>query len=202
MQVYLGDTGSSKIIKILQQLGWGRIVITRTIKLYSGEPWGFDNGAFIQWRQGEKWSDSKFLKRLDLAMSMGTPTIAVTPDIVAKGEESLAFSLKWIHRLPKWPWYIAIQDGMTPNMVYPYIELFSGIFMGGTNTFRKTAPIWAKLAHNAGKKFHLGRCNESHLKLAEKCKADSVDSCGPLWEETKIHSFINAYKNRKQSLFM
>jgi hypothetical protein len=164
----------------------------RSISLYPYEPWGFDNGAFKAWSKGEKFPDKIFLKRLDKAYRVSTdPLVAVCPDVVAGGLDSLEFSLGWLRRLPSdWPWYLAVQDGMTHESVAEVVHLFSGIFLGGTDRFKLTAYGWSRLAHSCGKKFHYGRAGTLRkLAHAHAVEADSLDSNFPLWSTGRMFRF-------------
>jgi len=178
-----GDTRSKKIIKILQIYGMGRMFIDRIIKVYPQEPWGFDNGAFRDWLNGKDFDAEAFLRRLEIAYRIGTPYLAVVPDIVAGGDKSLEFSLGWLEKLPQeWPWYLAVQDGMKLEQVNEVISPFAGIFLGGTDKFKATAWHWCKLAHIHGKKFHYARAGTPRKLIdAKKVGADSCDSAFPLW---------------------
>src|SRR5215471_20021965 len=99
-QVIIGDTRSIKNVQRLKELGWGRMFSSVKPTPYEGEPWGFDNGAFYNWKHGMPFDEPRFLYRLWQAVSLaGKPYFAVVPDIVAAGCSSLAFSLKWIERI-------------------------------------------------------------------------------------------------------
>lgn len=189
--VLVGETRSSTNIEHLKRLGWGRMWTERTPSLFEGERWGFDNGAFVAWKRKESFPVDAFQRRLDAAVSIGTPMLAVCPDIVANGCESLPFSLDWIGRLPSnWPWYLAVQDGMVCDEVQPHLKKFSGIFLGGSDKFKAQAYRWCKLAHSNGLKFHYGRAGTPRKLLsAFKVGADSVDSAFPLWTSERMKTF-------------
>lgn len=116
------------------------------------------------------------------------PDFGVCPDIVCGGMESLRFSLAWIERLmmtPSFPWYLAVQDGMTTSSVAEAweeaIEVespFGGIFVGGSLPWKyETSATWVRFAHERGVKCHIGRVSSvDRLKWAEVIGADSVDS--------------------------
>lgn len=162
---------------------------------YEGEPWCFDNGAFRCWQDGNLFDDCKFAARLEVALQIGRPYLAVVPDIVAAGCSSLGFSLKWREKLPnEWPWYLAVQDGMTIHDVKPYLGLFDGVFLGGSDEFKRQAWRWRVFAKDHGKPFHYGRAGTiSKLESALKMKADSLDSAYPLWEKSRFARFQKMY---------
>ena len=192
MLVLVGETGDKHYLTALQKLGWGRMFISKTPKPCPGERWGFDNGAYRDWLAGGAFDGDRFLRRLERAYRAGTPYLAVTPDIVAGGLRSLEFSLRWLERLPEgWPWFLAVQDGMRTSDIEPVIHLFAGIFMGGTDAFKATAPHWADLAHRCGKKFHYGRVGTYRkLRHAFESGADSIDSALPIWKRERFAQFV------------
>jgi len=199
--VFVGDTRSKKNIERIQQLGWGRLFCTVQPTPFPGEKWAFDNGAFWQWQRGLSFDHHIFRERLSKARAAASqhnnPALAIVPDIVAGGCSSLAFSLDWIGRLREeddWPWYLAVQDGMTIHDVKPEIARFDGIFLGGTDSFKTKAWTWCRFAHDQGKKFHYGRCGTlPKMKSAVKMGADSLDSSFPLWTEERFETFWKQY---------
>jgi len=207
LRFLIGEHSSPKYVReIFRPLEWGRMWVFRTIRLYEGERWGFDNGAFKAFVDGEPWSESAYMKRLDAAHALGTPLLAVCPDKVGAGAESLATSAEWMSsgRLPdEWPWYLALQDGMTEDDVRPLLPMFSGIFMGGTREFKKEAPAWCRFAHLHRLPFHYGRA--SHVRRLEECEsmgADTADSTQPLWQKDApgngMKQFVDWFSGRGQ----
>ena len=179
----------------------GRMVIDTAIKPYQGEPWGFDNGAFRDWLNGKEFDSSAFLLRLEMAKKIGTPYLAVTPDIVAGGDKSLYFSLDWLDKLQEWPWYLAVQDGMKLDQVSKILKPFAGIFLGGTDKFKATAWHWCKLAHMHGKKFHYARAGTPRKLIeAKKVGADSCDSAFPLWSMERFMALINEWEGNTEQV--
>lgn len=188
----LGDTRKSEWVAKLQELGWGRMVSEKHPAPYPDEPWGFDNGAFSAWLKQEPFPHDRFLYRLDIALDKPTPYLAVVPDLVARGIESLEFSLGWLDSLPDtWPWYLAVQDGMKIQDVEPVLDRFAGIFLGGTTRFKSTAPEWYEVARRNGKRFHYARASTPRrIEHAKRIGADSLDSAFPLWTEERFNEFI------------
>lgn len=195
--VLTGETRSHCNVAQLNQLGWGRLFLNRRPSPYPYERWGFDNGAFVAWRRLQPFPTEVFKKRLELAMQVPSdPYLAVVPDIVANGCESLQFSLDWRMKLPShWPWYLAVQDGMEVVDVEPHLHLFSGIFLGGTDSFKDTAEQWCNLAHKHQLKFHYGRCGTLGKVLhAFDIGADSLDSAFMLWTAERLQAFVTFYQ--------
>ena len=198
VKILLGDTRKLSWLKRIKEYRWGRMfAVAAPPTPYSGEPWGFDNGAFKAWQDKAPWDEDFFLKRLDRAICKGPPYLAVVPDIVAEGERSLEFSERWREKLPAdWPWFLAVQDGMAVDQVAPLVRHYAGIFLGGTNTFKATARKWCDLAHKGGKLFHYGRAGTIRkVTHARDVGSDSLDSTSPLWSEEKFQRFVDVVMN-------
>ena len=113
MKIILGHTSDgSKRLSDYRKNGFGRMMVHMKFTPYEDEIWGLDNGAFICWRQGKQFDEKKFMSMVDYSVNQYPPYLAILPDIVAGGNESLDFSLSWIDRLPPYNWYLAVQDGM------------------------------------------------------------------------------------------
>lgn len=72
------------------------------------------------------------------------------------------FSLEWLDRLSPYPglFLLAVQNGMTPDQVEPFIGKRVGIFVGGTTEFKlESLPSWAALVRKTGCYLHVGRVN-------------------------------------------
>jgi hypothetical protein len=184
--VLLGEftTGKAPASPYLRRHGWGRMWVTKGPHFdYEGEPYGIDNGAFSAWRKGTSWEPAGFLRRVDAVLAAThPPVLAVTPDVVAGGRRSLDFSLEWVDKLPAClPWYLAVQDGMTPGDVAPVAGRFSGVFLGGTDQFKRSVPVWRDWTRSVGLPLHWGRCGTGY-RLAEAIAlgCDSVDSTTPV----------------------
>ena len=207
IQVFVGETRSRKNVARIHELGWGRIWTDANPQVYPWEPWAFDNGAYSAHLAGRPFPVASFQRRLVAASLLSVePVFAVLPDIVAGGMDSLYFSLQWADRkdenphgapLPdKWLWYLAVQDGMTPIKVLPYLSRFDGIFIGGTSAFKATAPEWVELAHEHDKPCHYGRAGTpAKLEHAIESGADSCDSSFPLWTQERFDHFVECWRN-------
>jgi hypothetical protein len=201
MKVLVGDTRSRRIVRQLEAAGWGRMCLRDKPDPYDGEPWGYDNGAFVAWVSGKPWDGDAYLRRLERAYTKGRPMLAVTPDRVAD-PSSLEFSLSWLERLPAdWPWYLAVQDGMVPGRVD--LAPFSGVFLGGSNRYKGTAPAWRAAAHAAGLPFHYGRAGTLRkLEHARQAGADSIDSAFPLWSVDRLQLFMQQWRDGSPQMWL
>jgi hypothetical protein len=201
--------GTGKIVEVFKKYGIGRMFVDKKFLPYKNEPWGFDNGAFKDYLRGKTFDKDRYLKKLEVAISIAgkthKPYLAVLPDIVGGGMHSLELSIYFLEtELAKvdFNWYLAVQDGMTTEAVeevlkaYPQIR---GIFLGGTDEFKKTASVWSSLAHKWGKKFHYARAGSyKKVMLAREAGADSIDSTGPLWTKEKFKRFLKALNHPLQ----
>jgi hypothetical protein len=204
--VMFGDTRSNFNRILLARRGWGRMFATAPPTPFPFERWGFDNGAYKAWQDAgfprgltvEDWCIlfpvEEFERRLREAMDVDSdPLVAVVPDIPGSAA-SLDYSINWRLDLAMpgfhgWPWYLAVQDGMTVEAVEENLHMFAGIFLGGTDDFKLTAYRWARLAHKHGRKFHYGRAGTLRkVEHAFRVQADSLDSNFPLWtkERTRL----------------
>ena len=194
LQIIVGHGRGVVFLETLKRLRWGRMFVFEKPDPYEGEPWGFDNGAFVFWSKGQSFNEDLYKKNLDRAARLKSiPHLAVVPDIVAGGLKSLDFSLRWRDRMPEhWPLYLAVQDGMTIADIESVIKRFDGLFLGGSDSFKKTAPEWSRLAHEWGKKFHYGRAGTlKKLGLAKEAGADSLDSTSMIRTWGKVDAFVS-----------
>lgn len=198
--VMVGECSGRNWETNMRPLGWGRMYTIRKPMPGKGEPWGWDNGAFVAWLSGTHASLWDMLARLKRDRVAGTPYLAVTPDVVAGGEASLDLSVRARAALPDdWPWYLAVQNDMKPMQVARYIRRFSGIFLGGDNAFKAEALTWCQLAHDHGLPFHYGRAGTmAKVEHAFEVGADSLDSSFPLWTKERLAGFIEQWQERPQ----
>jgi hypothetical protein len=86
----------------------------------------------------------------------------VAPDIVAGGPASLDLSLSWLDRcLSACPRVLlAVQDGLTPIDVSPFLGARVGLFVGGSTDWKiATMRQWGALGRDRGCWVHVGRVN-------------------------------------------
>lgn len=168
---------------------------------------GFDNGAYLDWINKRDFDEKRFRDALDAAMDVGIPYMAVVPDLVGRGDDSLYFSLNWLDKLPTyWPWYLAVQDGMRIHRVEDVIHYFDGLFLGGTDAFKAEAQDWCNLARIHGKRFHFARAGtERKIKQAIRIGADSLDSSFPLWTVERMRRMeylVNEWQHAEPQLIL
>ena len=181
MKIYIGNAGKRQHIQMMKENGWGRVHLANAWRNPEIDlDWMLDNGAYSCWVNGLEFDSDKFLESLDkIEVLKLYPDFIVVPDIVAAGYDSLDFSLSWINQIPGgYNCYLAVQDGMELDIISEHIELFDGLFVGGTLDWKlKTAQDWVQLAHNNNQKCHIGRVGTfKRLVWAKHIGADSIDS--------------------------
>lgn len=199
-QVFIAEF-RGQLVDQLAPLGWGRMWVMCRPTPRDAEPWAFDNGAFRDYTAGRAFNAPAYRTRLQRAHETPTrPELAVAPDIVAGGMASLAYSMQWLRELPRdWPWFLAVQDGMAVEAVAEVLDEFDGLFLGGTSRFKASAPIWARLAHTRGKRFHYGRAGTVRkMRAAYAAGAASLDSAFPLWTRPRWAAFVEAWRQLGQ----
>jgi len=79
------------------------------------------------------------------------------------------------------------------------------LFVGGSLEWKlATGGAWVRLAHAYGRPAHIGRVGTAkRVEWAHHAKADSIDSCLPLFSEEQFRGFVNALRSpsRQQYLF-
>ena len=180
--IYITGACWGKTLKQVRKYGWGRMWNRDPITPYEGEPWGFDNEAYSYYLAGKSFDERRYLRQLEKAMERPMPYLAVVPDKVGAGAESLDFSLRWRERLPdEWPWYLVLQDGMEPEAVASHLDSFVGLFLGGTDAFKRQAQEWSDFSKKHGMLYHYGRAGTPYkVRHAQRVGADSADSALPL----------------------
>jgi len=188
MKVYCGSVGGSKALTLMSDKNYGIMVTPVSWKNADRQcvPWRYwalDNGAYKAYTDGKDFDENTFLKTVfeKVPRSELLPDFIVTPDIVGAGLESLQFSLDWRSRLKslsQYNWYLAVQDGMRYEDINLVLDLFDGIFVGGTNKWKvKTGEGWVKLAHRNNIPCHFGRIGTyKRIVWAMRVNADSIDS--------------------------
>lgn len=210
MKVLLGEFNKGKVEQHLIDNKFGRMWASKHPHWsYEGEPWGFDNGAWSAYVNETEFDGQRFKIRMAEAERRAPygPLVACVPDIVGDGLGTLATSRAWLESgLPKWNWYIVLQDGVCPERLRRLAMTYkvAGLFLGGTDDFKRTAGHWCRVAHQMGLKFHFGRCNrEAWIRNALEIGADSIDTATPLrraadgdWD--KFHAFVRLVKGQDQ----
>lgn len=198
MLVYIANTRTRDLIKLFQALGWGQMYCRGRLSL-GGPPtrWAYDNGAFIDWQHRQPFNAHQFIRdvrRIRMRFPDNRPDFGILPDLVARGNDSLEESLSWLPLVGDVaPWYLAVQDGMTPASL-PWGAGFRGVFVGGSLDWKHaTARDWVSAAHDNGLPCHIGRVGTpAKVEWAKSIGADSIDSSFPLWTRDRMCEFVQA----------
>lgn len=140
--------------------------------------YALDNGAWSDFINGRPFDHNRFLKVLDKIRSEGTnPEFVVLPDIVSGGIKSLELSREYLYLSSEFACYIAVQDGMLQSHLDPYLSKISGIFVGGSTSWKwRTAELWSQYAHKNDLYCHIGRVGTfRNLLRSIAANVDSVD---------------------------
>lgn len=145
-----------------------------------GWAWGADNGAF-----SDAWDADTWWRWLaDERNNRASCLFAALPDVLADAEATRALADVWAEPVADlgYPVAYVAQDGS--DTIEPPWDLFSVLFIGGTDAF-KLGPVAVRLmarAHHLGKRVHVGRANSRRrLDWARAQHADTADGTFLKW---------------------
>lgn len=202
MKLYTA-TGTIKTREECNRLGVGLLLNGHW---YDPRKWPYfaiDNCAYSFYSRGLDFDPAPFLRMCRKCHGLGlVPDFVVIPDIVGGGAHSLHFSEGWFGSLssefPGWRFYLAVQDGMTEDMVRssPLFPHISGLFVGGTTDWKLgTMGSWASFAHSHGLGVHVGRIGPVVFMIeADKAGIDSIDSTTWVQRRDALPRYINGYR--------
>jgi hypothetical protein len=181
LKIYIGNVGAKNVINLMKSKGWGRVHLANSWRYPEvGVPWILDNGAFSYWKNNLPFDEKRFEDALiKTELSKIIPDFVVVPDMVMQGYDSLDFSMKWLNRIPAaHNCFLAVQDGMEVSVIEDVLDLFDGIFVGGSLEWKlKSSSEWVTLAHKHKKPCHVGRVGTfRRLVWAKSIGVDSIDS--------------------------
>jgi hypothetical protein len=174
---YAAHTSNLRNLAGLRRAGW-RVLLSPATRLNPrGLRYALDNGAWSAFKAGEAFKVEPFERAV--AKIGADADFVVAPDIVAGGLPSLALSVSWIPQLLAVTRVvlIAVQDGMTPADVRPYLSERVGIFVGGSTEWKlATMKAWGELAREVGCVLHIARVNTMRrIRLCASVGATSFD---------------------------
>lgn len=173
---YASRTGTRRNLAAMRQAGWGLMVSAKGVWRTEGfQRYALDNGAWWAYQQRKPFDEAAFLSAWRLLGA--SSDFVVLPDIVAGGMASLNFSIQWLSRIDHRLRLLAVQDGMTPRLVAPFLGPSLGIFVGGSTEWKEhTLTQWGSLAKELGIYLHVGRVNSRRrISLCTAAGADSFD---------------------------
>lgn len=178
---YASRTGTRRNLAGLRAAGWRMLLSPQTPLLPAGFAYGLDNGAWTAFQQKAPWDEAAFMRLLGKFGALADWVVA--PDIVAGGTESLALSSEWFVRCSDaCPLVlVAVQDGMEPDDLRPFLSMGAGIFIGGSTDWKlATMARWSALAHEYGAWCHVGRVNTvRRIRWCHEVGATSFDGTSP-----------------------
>ena len=176
MYGYAAHTGTKRNLAALHAAGW-RLLLSPGKPRDARFRYALDNGAYGAWQKGKPFDVVAFERHVE--RHGDSAEFVVAPDIVAGGEASLAMTIEWLPRLAGIGKrrLIAVQDGMMPHHVEPYLSDRVGLFIGGTTEWKlRTLALWGSLARRTGAYLHVGRVNTARrMRLCHMVGADSID---------------------------
>lgn len=227
LQAYVGQTrwnprrGEPELVRQLREAGVGECTQRGELEPRRW-PWFHDCKTYADWCAagspiGEesaaimprlfdslRWRRDMYRIRVHLDFPdrapVPPPAFIVTPDLVAAGSASLAFSAEWRYLIDeRIPAYVAVQNGMTEDEVGRAIDehRYGGIFVGGDTPWKlETGGAWVRFAHARGLPCHVGRVGPPDRVIwAAGIGADSIDSCLPIMFKTHLGPFLAALRS-------
>lgn len=216
MKLLLGCTRKKEYLRIMRELGWGRLWSSELPKPYPGEPWALDNGVFAAWQAKRPWNEPSFnmvLQRTTRRIGYGIvsrPLFITIPDRVAD-PTSLDYSIGWYRENARFyeeccgdgrplPWYLVLQNGMQPRKVARVLSqkrnrYIEGCFLGGNDEFKLTAPTWKSMTDDLGLGFHFARVS-TIARLAQACNLGvaSADTTQFLWTDEMFAKLVHVWE--------
>ncbi len=181
---YASRTGTRRNLDALRAAGWHLLVSASGVHRTEGFRFAIDNGAWTAHAKREPWDLDAFRRCLerfcDVEPRAPYPEFIVAPDIVAGGLSSFARSVTYLLDLERYircPILIPVQDGMTPELMRPWLDEWVGIFVGGSTAWKlATLPAWGRLARETDCYLHVGRVNSAkRIRLCADAGAHSFD---------------------------
>jgi hypothetical protein len=158
-------------------------------------PYSLDNGRFVTWSNNREWNGKDFIDHCDEALSRyRNPDWIVVPDVVANSAETFEWWKYWVPTMRRYNCSLAmaVQDGMTPDMVKKIRPAPDVIFIGGSTKWK-----WRSLRSWTANfpRVHVGRVNTYGLLwTAHKAGAESTDGTG--WWHKIQHKQLVKYLKR------
>jgi hypothetical protein len=175
---FASRTGTRRNLEALRTCGWGLLVSAKGVLRTEGfATYALDNGAWTAFRTGRPFDEAAFVAAVDALGARAQ--FVVVPDIVCGGLESLRFSEAWLPRLAGIGRrrLLAVQNGMVPADVRPFLSSEVGLFVGGDTAWKESSlPLWGELARERGCYLHVGRVNSARrIRLCQLAGAHSFD---------------------------
>ena len=173
---YASRTGTRRTLAALRKAEW-RVLVSPFCLRSEGFRYALDNGAWSAYTQRQPFDSLAFERALSRMGMFADWT--VLPDIVTGGHASLELSLRWMRRVLDASPYalLAVQDGLVPDDVTPFLGKRVGIFVGGSTAWKEaTLPQWGALGRQIDCWVHVGRINSARrIRLCQLAGVTSFD---------------------------
>jgi len=191
---YASRTGTKRNLNAMRSRGWRLLVSATGVHRNEGFPYAIDNGAWTAHQQGRLFDGAAFRKLL--ASHGQRADWVVVPDVVGEATASLRMSAGWLAEVSVVgaPMLIAVQDGMTPADVAPWVRGGCGIFLGGSTEW-KLAQMqrWGDWCCAEGAYYHVARVNTvRRIRMAQLSHAHSIDGTSATRFAVNIPKLSNA----------
>lgn len=226
MDQYVSAMGEGRTRQLVRALGWGLMITPLDPRDPGDLPFVLDNGEYAVW---QAWIEAQKRAGLTEDEAMGKwiaggwaeperdedafevflerygprARWVVAPDIVAAGQASLDRSTRWMNRCRAHcdMVLIAVQNGMTPADLAPYVSRQVGIFLGGSTDWKKDEMrTWGEFCAEKRCHYHIARVNtERRYQIARWAGAHSTDGTSGT-KFTKNMEKIDTWR-RQQTLF-
>ena len=216
MIAYCASTATQKTLSALRASGWRLLLTPDILKKTKGKcpqlwptgepaPYALDNGAFGAYQRGVPFDSASFRWAVERVGS-GADWIAI-PDSVGNAAETYKLAGEWFEFVTKYTFHplFVVQDEMQLKDVRRWVLRGCGLFVGGSTEFKlNTMEKWSRLAHDHGKRCHVGRVNsQKRIMLCAHAGVDSFDGSGVAQFPTKLARLQRAliFTNQQRSLF-
>lgn len=158
VMAYASRTGTRRNLAALRAAEWRVLVSAKGVLRTEGFPYALDNGAWTAHQRGESFDVAAFERAVDL-LGAGADWIVV-PDVVMDAAATLRTTAEWLPKLASFRVLVAVQDGMVPDDVRPWLGPRVGVAIGGSTEWKeRSARMWGGVARERGCHLHMLRVN-------------------------------------------
>lgn len=162
-----------------------------------GLPYALDNDRFSVWSKGKDWAKNEYLSFLEMVKAKINypPSWAIVPDVVADCGVTFEWWKEWYKILAEGKWTklaLAVQDGMTIEMVKKLRPKPNVVFVGGSTEWKwRTVQSWCRNFPRV----HVGRVNTRRMLWScHRYGVESTDGTG--WFHHKQYRQLVEYLRR------
>ena len=201
--MYASRTGTRRNLDALRRYGWRLLISATGVHRSEGFPYAIDNGAWTAFQQGREFDSLAFRTLLE-SHGRGADWI-VCPDVVADAVASLRMTERWLPEVSAVGArvLVAVQDGMAPDDVAPWVRGGCGVFLGGSTEWKlDRMQAWGDWCASEGAYYHVARVNTGRrIKMAQLSRAHSVDGTSATRFSVNIRRLSNCAAQTALDLF-